>query len=362
MRLTRRSFVKKSAIAATSLFAAPASAAVAQPIIPRWRGFNLTELASGHRGQLYQESDFEWMAEWGFNFVRLPCSYWTWSDKSDWTTIDEKAVVPLDRAVALGRQYGIHVNICLHRLPGYCVNGAELERFQLFGGSQESMMLALEAAVHQWRFLAERYKSASRNELSFDLLNEPPFMSDHSRYIEIARTLISCIRETSPDRLIFVDGADIGQTPVFGLVDQAVVQSTRGYLPKMISHYTATWVPPNEFESLAMPTWPMTDSHGIEWNRDKLRQELLSKWQVLSRLGVPVHVGEWGCLNKTPHDVCLSWMDDLLTLWKEANWGWAIWNLRGPFGIVDSERSDAPYEKFRGHRLDRKMLDLLKSN
>jgi endoglucanase len=36
-----------------------------------------------------------------------------------------------------------------------------------------------------------------------------------------------------------------------------------------------------------------------------------------------------------------------------------MWNLRGSFGIVDSGRADVAYEDFQGHKLDRKMLDLL---
>jgi endoglucanase len=36
-----------------------------------------------------------------------------------------------------------------------------------------------------------------------------------------------------------------------------------------------------------------------------------------------------------------------------------MWNLRGTFGIVDSQRADVVYENFRGHKLDRKMLELL---
>jgi endoglucanase len=77
--------------------------------------------------------------------------------------------------------------------------------------------------------------------------------------------------------------------------------------------------------------------------------------------GVPVHVGEWGCNNKTPHEVCLAFMGDELSLWKEAGWGWSIWNLRGSFGIVDSGRGDVAYEDFQGHKLDRKMLELLQA-
>jgi endoglucanase len=269
---------------------------------------------------------------------------------------------PVDRAIDLGKQYGIHINLCLHRIPGYCVNGRELEPYQLFDSPRDSMERALDAAVYQWRYLAQRYKTVPSSQLSFNLFNEPPFMDDQSRYVEISRALIAAIREESPERLIFADGTSLGQVPVMGLVDQGIVQSTRGYLPKMISHYTATFVPAKEFESLATPTWPMTDKNGIVWNREKLRQELISKWQPFVQLGVPIHVGEFGCFNKTPHEVCLAWMSDLLALWKEANWGWAMWNLRGPFGPLDSGRTDVALEYVDGHTVDRKMLELLVAN
>ncbi len=333
--------------------------------IPRWRGFNLPDLAGGRRptaGAVFPESDFEWMAEWRFDFARLPLSYWVWSDPKDWLKIDERALQPIDRAIEFGRQHGIHVNLCLHRIPGYCVNGREHEPFQLFDSPRDAMLRALEAATHHWRYFAQRYKDVPNDRLSFDLFNEPPFMADQSRYVEIARALVAAIREISPDRLIVADGADIGQTPVMGLAGDGLVQSTRGYLPKMVSHYTATWVPKNEFESFASPTWPMTDARGVRWDREKLRAELIAKWQPLVDLGVPVHVGEWGCFTQTPHAACLGWMSDLLALWKEAGWGWAMWNLRGGFGIVDSQRADVAYEDFRGHKLDRRMLELLLAN
>jgi len=367
MSIDRRSFLGISATGAASMLVNPLRAQPTQtvlkpqPVIPRWRGFNLTELAGGAR-QSYQESDFRWMAQWGFNFARLPCSYWVWSDKRSWKTINLAALQYLDRAIDLGRQYGIHINLCLHRIPGYCVNGRELEPYQLFDSQRDSMERALDAAVYHWRHLAQRYKDIPSSQLSFDLFNEPPFMDDQSRYVEIARALIAAIRDVSPERLIFADGADIGQTPVMGLADQGIVQSTRGYLPKMVSHYTATGVPANEFESFATPTWPMTDSHGLLWDREKLRHELISKYQPLMKLGVPIHVGEFGCYNKTPHDVCLAWMSDLLTLWKEAGWGWAMWNLRGAMGPLDSGRRDVTFEYIDGHSVDRKMLELLVAN
>ena len=86
----------------------------------------------------------------------------------------------------------------------------------------------------------------------------------------------------------------------------------------------------------------------------------IAPWQALERKGVGIHVGEWGAHNQTPHAVVLAWMRDQLALWKDAGWGWALWNLRGSFGVLDSERSDVAYENFRGHKLDRRMLDLLR--
>jgi hypothetical protein len=82
-------------------------------------------------------------------------------------------------------------------------------------------------------------------------------------------------------------------------------------------------------------------------------------WQELAESGVGVMVGEWGSFNKTPHDVFLRWAEDNLANWKRADMGWALWNLRGSFGVLDSGRADVEYETFEGHKLDRKLLDLL---
>jgi len=42
-------------------------------------------------------------------------------------------------------------------------------------------------------------------------------------------------------------------------------------------------------------------------------------------------------------------------------WGWALWGFRGSFGFIDSQRADAQYENWKGHQLDRAMLELLRT-
>ena len=337
--------------------------------IPRWRGFNLQGrfgTAEGpYNGRAFDEFDFATMAEWGFNFARLPLSYWVWGRKDDWSIINEEPLKEIDRAIELGRQYGIHININFHRIPGYCINERELEPADLFSGTRAQRDKALSAATFHWRAFAKRYKGIPNRQLSFDLINEPPKMRSYEgyleeRYVEIVKALVAGIREVDHKRLIFADGINIGQAPVMGIADLGLVQSTRGYLPKAVSHYTASWVPKHEVESFNVTTWPMEDDRGTTWDRARLKSECIDPYKPLIDRGVQIHVGEWGCFNQTPHEVTLAWMRDSLSLWKEAGWGYSLWNLRGSFGVMDSDRKDVLYEEYKGHKLDRKMLELLK--
>lgn len=107
-------------------------------------------------------------------------------------------------------------------------------------------------------------------------------------------------------------------------------------------------MPGNPFPGLPM--------HDRAW----LWKNNVEPWKDAQAKGIGVMVGEWGCYNKTPHDVVLRWAEDCLSNWKQAGWGWAMWNFRGGFGIFDSERKDVQYEDFEGHKLDRKLLELIR--
>ena len=97
----------------------------------------------------------------------------------------------------------------------------------------------------------------------------------------------------------------------------------------------------------------------VREDREWLKATVMEPWRQAQARGIGVMVGEFGCFNRTPHDVVLRWMEDCLQNWQEAGWGWALWNFRGSFGVLDSGRMDVQYEDFHGHQLDRRMLDLL---
>jgi endoglucanase len=41
--------------------------------------------------------------------------------------------------------------------------------------------------------------------------------------------------------------------------------------------------------------------------------------------------------------------------------GWALWNFRGPFGILDTGRAGTDFQAWHGHQLDAKLLGVLQS-
>ncbi|TWU40258.1 Endoglucanase precursor [Novipirellula aureliae] len=92
-----------------------------------------------------------------------------------------------------------------------------------------------------------------------------------------------------------------------------------------------------------------------QWLWDKT----IAPWLEMKQRGCGVIVGEFGCYKYTPHADTLRWMEDCLSNWQKAEMGWALWNFRGPFGVLDSQRSDVEYENYKTHKLDRKMLQLL---
>ncbi|MCW5555158.1 MAG: cellulase family glycosylhydrolase [Verrucomicrobiae bacterium] len=358
--MNRRQFLKATtALAATLSGAAslPLSAATPTPSarrLPRWRGFNLLEkfTARPEGNPPFRESDFEIMAEWGFDFARLPMSYLCWATHEAPLKLREAELEHVSQAVELGRKHRVHVNLNFHRAPGYCVNPPK-EPFDLW--TEEK---ALEACAFHWGHFAKRFKGIPNEQLSFDLVNEPANVSE-TNYVRVVKRLVEAIRAEDPQRLIIADGLQWGRDPVHGLVDLGLGQSTRGYEPMQISHYQASWVQGSD--QWPEPTWPL--KLGDRGVRDKafLRRDRIEPWKKLEAKGVGVHVGEWGAHNRTPHQVTLAWMRDCLELWQEAGWGWALWNLRGSFGVMDSRRTDVDYEDFRGHKLDREMLKVLQA-
>jgi len=381
-QLNRRNFIRTTLasasvleIAGTRALSSGAEPALRKNSLPRWRGFNLTDFNSptpstgSRRGT--SDEDFTWMVDWGFDFVRLPMAYprYLTFDRSKHITPEEVYQInaeETDRIEAFVRKAndrGLHVSLNLHRAPGYCINAGFFEPYDLWKSAE-----AQKAFTFHWGMWAKRFKDVPASKLSFDLLNEPAVRSDmndqHATnspipgelYRAVAKSAVDAIRAERADRIVIADGNRVGNLVTPELNDLNIGQSCRGYFPGYISHYKAPWANKDP-EKCPTPVWPGT-MNGESFGKARL-ETYYQPWIDLARSGLGVHCGECGCWNKTPHQVFLAWFQDVLDILTTHNIGYALWNFRGDFGLLDSRREDVEYVDWHGHKLDGKLLELL---
>ena len=256
------------------------------------------------------------------------------------------------------------MSLNLHRAPGFCVNAGFNEPYNLWEDKE-----AQEAFYFHWDMWAKRFAGFSSKQISFDLVNEPCTRDDMNDqfskrgpvpgqlYREVAKKTAETIRGNNPGHLVVADGNNVGSDVIPEIFDLDIAQSCRGYFPHYISHYRAPWVFENP-DDAPKPVWP-GKIDGKNFSRKNL-EEFYAPWIEAVKKGVGVHCGECGCWRETPHDIFLAWFEDILDILTPHGIGYALWNFRGDFGILDSGRKDIDYEDWHGHKLDRKFLNLLK--
>ena len=152
------------------------------------------------------------------------------------------------------------------------------------------------------------------------------------------------------------DAWGCGNCPAEGLhpMPYNVGESIHPYSPHTVTHFgvKAAWLP----QKGACPPWP---PEGCDSGRQWFLDNYFACWKGAESEGCYLHLGEFGTYFKCPHATALAWTEDLLSIAKEKGLGWAMWNLDGAFGLLDSGRDDCELEDFEGHKLDRAMLNLL---
>jgi len=377
----RRDFIKKTALISGALgitgnaaFALTSGTRPKGNPLPMWKGFNLLDFFSPDPRNSYggtTEEDFKWMSDWGFNFIRIPMaypSYLKFNREKDITPeevyqLDEEALERVDQLVYLAHKYNLHVSINLHRAPGYCINAGFHEPYNLWFDKEAQM-----AFLWHWEMWANRYKNISKKKISFDLLNEPAMIKDMNNqhaakeevpehlYSELVEITARKIWQVNPDHLVIADGNQVGSHVIPEITHLPIGQSCRGYYPGIISHYKAPWAM-KDIDKLPALKYP--GQVGDEYLSREMLEKFYAPWIKLAQSGTGVHCGECGCYNKTPHDIFLAWFGDVVDILTSNGIGFALWNFRGDFGILDSGRKDVDYEDWHGHKLDRKLLDLI---
>ena len=327
------------------------------PASPARHGFNVQWAFIGRGTPLPPPDErlLDFLTAEGFDFVRLPTDYRVWTTGTDYRGPDTAFLKGIEGYLGACRSRGIHLSINLHRAPGYCITGQELEVHDLWHDR-----VAQDGFLAIWTTLAEHFRGTPADALSFDLLNEPPAIGlrgfSRALHADLMRRCVGAIRSIDPDRPLIVDGLDGGNLAMPELTDLGLIHSGRGYAPYPVSHWGADWW--QGWRLGDAPRWPGVVYEGRAWNVDDLRA-FYEPWRAVERTGTPIHIGEFGCYNQTPNADALRWFDDLLALFREFGWGFALWQFEGPFGIVGHGREGARFGLRHGYRVDEDLLERL---
>jgi endoglucanase len=303
------------------------------------KGFNLLgKYDVGWSNNGYTEEEFIIVNDLGFNFVRLPLDYRTYTQPGNWDVFPEEEIAEIDKALEFGEKYGVHVCINLHRAPGYCVNPAtNLPASQ--NVSLWSDASAQKAFVKHWDFFATRYKDIPWSRLSFNLINEPSNVEE-STYITVMKKAIDRIQSINPDRIIFVDGLNYARDIMLSLRGEPnIIQAIHVYDPFTLTHYKAGWV--SGSDSWPLPVWTMTDINMYLYGpwKSEYRSSLILEGSFPTNMEVIINVNQVSIQSNLE----------------------IKWNMIGTMGIINSERADCSYEPYRGKSIDREMTTIIQS-
>ena len=316
-------------------------------------GFNFQWMFTHQPNQVASVADeraLDFMAAHGFNFVRVPMDYRHWTQDFDYFNPNEQILETVDSYLRACKERKLHLSLNMHRAPGYCINDNQLERHNLW-----TDQIAQDAFVHHWEMFAKRYANVPSQDLSFDLLNEPPSVGQYGmtrqNHEQIMRRTITAIRAITPTRAITLDGLNGGHEAMPELADANVTHSGRAYEPFNVSHWQAPWTSDwNNQKTCEYPT--------EKWNRKTL-EHFYQPWLEVERIGAPIHIGEFGCFKHTPNEIALRWFEDIFGLFKQFRWGYALWEFEGGFGIIGHNRPGVKLEPIMGYDVDRELLELM---
>lgn len=339
-------------------------------------GFNLggwlsqALLSKGHEGPFITRKDFQDIAGWGFNSVRLPVDGpWLFEDEGKGRLAPERLGI-VKEALGWARDAGLLTILDLHQSPWHSFAKPELENLWKSG---EDLGLFCRSVAE----LAGALKGLDA-PLWFDVLNEPTARAavDWNR---AAPAIVRAVRETDPDRVVVLESALWASvTTVEELAaavrDPNLVYSVHFYLPMFVTHQRAPWWKegepyretvhypgrlPRAAEYLAGELPPMTrwflELEDRAWDREALR-ELLAPVKRLMDRGETVYCGEFGVFEEAPRETRLNWTRDVVRLFSELGVGWSYWNYKWlDFGI----RPGSPREGSKP--LDEGMLEVLRA-
>jgi len=301
--------------------------------------------------------DFAHIAGWGADHVRLLVDFEFLESESS-HRLHPLGTEMLDRAIVWTRRAGLSLVIALRGAPGMefnrpqeCAIWTDIETQRRF------------ASI--WRRLAGRCHSPDCEHVAFDLLDRPPAPSAEA-WGGLARMGLNAIRAVDESRVVLV-GAMRHQP---GLLQFAVLFANDPYIlyafsffhPWIFTHQRwEGWESYQRLELIVDYPSRLPDLSAeaeklaiadlkrevLQYSEAQLDADLLDAALLPARVfrrkeNVPVYCAAYGVCSSAPRAACVRWLRDVRGLLARHDIGWAVWEYKGDFGLLNADGEEQP--------------------
>lgn len=249
-----------------------------------------------------------------------------------------------------------------------------IDYHQYDGSFDMSDPLYVDAVIKLWTAVAEHFADNSRQDLFFEIMNEPELAGDvssvdQSEWTEFAEKIIAGIRSEDTSRVILF--GDVSWNAISSLVertpfeDDKIIYLFHFYEPFLFTHQGASWSSLGTVHDIPYPystdrwseyssdfgissgieSWLLSQLHSYytignkSWLRNKIVE--VKSWAVKNQ--VPVLCNEFGVYDRTSlKEDRVRYYTDLIDIFEELEIPWQIWfMIMDDDGTVDEDLKTA---------------------
>ena len=271
------------------------------------------------------EPDFEQIARWGFDHVRIPIDYNVIQNEDG--SMKEEGLRRIDRALALCEKYGLRAVLDLHKTQGFSFDAAEGEEGFFASEKYQAFFYAV------WECFAARY-GAMHERVAFELLNEVTEKAYLPAWKRISAECIRRIRALAPQTIILLGSYHHNSAKTLEALDapqdERVLYNFHCYEPIEFTHQGAHWM-----ESLKDRYGVGAEACGVS---ERFFEDFLaSAFAKAEREGAELYCGEYGVIDVVPPEEALKWFRALHAVLERHGVSRAVWSYRQmDFGLSDA--------------------------
>ena len=295
-----------------------------------YRGVNLggwmsqCDYSQDRLNHFITEKDFDVIAGWGLDHVRLPLDYNVLENGSG--SFSDEGFERVRKAVSWATSRKLNIVLDLHKTAGYSFDGDEKEEGFFDSESYQERFYRL------WEAMAEAFYDPAH--VAFELLNEVTDESFIQAWNRISGTCIGKIRKKAPDSLILVgsyhNNSAHAVKDLAAPADDKVIYNFHCYDPLEFTHQGAFWVP--QLDQAARPNFAES---GI--TPEFFEKDFESAIRAAEENHTCLYCGEYGVIEQATPEDTVRWYRTIHEVLEKHQIGRSAWSYREMnFGLSDA--------------------------